>query len=122
MIQSTWDPSKCPRICLLEYDDRFELLADFVKFDFNRPLDLRPDLHHVFDRVLCDPPYHSEECIIKCQSSLLPFLAYSYRDRLGDNAVATEGGYTKEQADDVHWVRYERGRDWCFLRHEGDNV
>lgn len=67
MIQSTWEASSRPHTCLLEYDDRFELLGDFIKYDFNRPLDLPPDLHHAYDRVLCDPPYHSEACIIKCQ-------------------------------------------------------
>lgn len=54
------------RICLLEYDDRFEVLEGFVRYDFNRPSDLPPDLEHVFDRILIDPPYHSKECLLKC--------------------------------------------------------
>ncbi|KAJ9657464.1 Protein-lysine N-methyltransferase efm5 [Neophaeococcomyces mojaviensis] len=53
------------RICLFEYDERFGILGDFVKFDFNKPTNLPPDLRNVFDRILCDPPYHSTECILK---------------------------------------------------------
>lgn len=53
------------RICLLEYDPRFELLEGFIKFDFHKPTGVPTGLKHTFDTVLIDPPYHSRECILK---------------------------------------------------------
>lgn len=54
-------------IYLLEYDDRFHIMAKdkFVHYDFNRPEDLSRNLHDSFDRVLVDPPFLSEECQTK---------------------------------------------------------
>ena len=55
-----------PRVCLLEYDKRFEVLgSDFVPYDFQHPLRLKPELKGKFDRVICDPPFLSEDCQTK---------------------------------------------------------
>lgn len=56
LLQNVW---------LMEFDDRFELLAKpgrFVKYDFNRPLEVPRELKGSFDRVLVDPPFLSNEC------------------------------------------------------------
>jgi EEF1A lysine methyltransferase 1 len=55
------------RVCLLEYDSRFEMLEGFIKYDFNEPLDLPADLKEGFDRILWDPPYHSAACLGQCE-------------------------------------------------------
>lgn len=56
-----------PRLCLLEYDERFEVFEEFVRYDFKKPVQLRAELRGTFDRILVDPPYHSEECLRKCE-------------------------------------------------------
>ncbi|KAK3708139.1 Protein-lysine N-methyltransferase efm5 [Vermiconidia calcicola] len=55
-----------PQICLLEYDRRFEVLGkDFVLYDFQHPLSLPAELRGKFDRIICDPPFLSEDCQTK---------------------------------------------------------
>ncbi|ANB15085.1 Aml1p [Sugiyamaella lignohabitans] len=62
--KETW-PTK--EIYLLEYDDRFKVLAKdkFHHYDFARPLDLPKELAGSFDRILIDPPFLSEDCQTK---------------------------------------------------------
>jgi hypothetical protein len=57
-------------IYLLEYDDRFSVLAgkNFVHYDFNTPLAVPKELANTFDRALVDPPFLSDECQTKCMS------------------------------------------------------
>lgn len=59
------EPSKRPQLTLLEFDDRFEVLKEFVKYDFKSPFSLPPELKGKFDRLICDPPFLSEECQTK---------------------------------------------------------
>ncbi|KXL42952.1 hypothetical protein M433DRAFT_59053 [Acidomyces richmondensis BFW] len=55
-----------PRIWLLEYDKRFEVVgSDFVPYDFHLPLRLPPELKGKCDRIICDPPFLSEDCQAK---------------------------------------------------------
>jgi EEF1A lysine methyltransferase 1 len=55
-----------PRLCLLEYDKRFEVLGpDFIFYDYQQPLTLPKSLKGVFDRIICDPPFLSEDCQTK---------------------------------------------------------
>jgi len=55
-----------PQLCLLEYDKRFEVLGSaFVPYDFQFPLRLPPELKGRFDRIICDPPFLSEDCQTK---------------------------------------------------------
>lgn len=55
-----------PKLCLLEYDKRFEVLgSDFVFYDYQHPLSLPPSLKSHFDRIICDPPFLSEDCQTK---------------------------------------------------------
>ncbi|KAK6443615.1 Protein-lysine N-methyltransferase efm5 [Oleoguttula sp. CCFEE 5521] len=52
-----------PRLVLLEIDQRFEVFgSDFVPYDFQNPLKLPADLKGKFDRIICDPPFLSDEC------------------------------------------------------------
>ena len=55
-----------PSLCLLEYDKRFEVFGnDFVLYDFQKPLNLPAKLKGTFDRIICDPPFLSEDCQTK---------------------------------------------------------
>lgn len=55
-----------PKLCLLEYDRRFEVVGpDFEFYDFEQPLRLSAHLKGQFDRVICDPPFLSEDCQTK---------------------------------------------------------
>jgi hypothetical protein len=48
-------------LILLEHDERFERISDFVWYDFNRPLDLKLG-NTKYDYICIDPPYLSPEC------------------------------------------------------------
>lgn len=54
-----------PEICLLEYDERFGVFKEFVKYDFEQPTRLPSQLKGRFDRIICDPPFLSEDCQMK---------------------------------------------------------
>lgn len=55
-----------PRLCLLEFDQRFEVLgSDFVHYDYQHPLRVPAELKSKFDRIICDPPFLSEDCQTK---------------------------------------------------------
>lgn len=65
-------PELLENVWLMEFDERFELLAKqgrFVKYDFNKPLDVPRELKGTFDRVLVDPPFLSDECQSKGMSN-----------------------------------------------------
>lgn len=61
------DPTRVrPRLRLLEYDRRFEVFgSDFVFYDFSSPLRLPDEVKGAFDRIICDPPFLSEDCQTK---------------------------------------------------------
>lgn len=66
MINENTTTQLKPQICLLEYDKRFEVFgSDFVPYDFENPLRLPPELKGRFDRIICDPPFLSEDCQTK---------------------------------------------------------
>ncbi|KAF4632660.1 hypothetical protein G7Y89_g5463 [Cudoniella acicularis] len=54
-----------PKISLLEFDKRFEVFPEFVFYDFKAPLKLPPALKGCATRVICDPPFLSEDCQTK---------------------------------------------------------
>jgi len=66
---------------LLEHDKRFAVFGDeFIYYDFNEPTKLPASLRGTADRLICDPPFLSEDCQTKSESScniylLLPTLA-----------------------------------------------
>jgi 16S rRNA G966 N2-methylase RsmD len=59
------DTSSQPHITLLEFDERFGVFKEFVKYDFEQPIKLPPELKGQFDAVICDPPFLSEDCQTK---------------------------------------------------------
>lgn len=55
-----------PKVVLFEFDQRFEVFGqDFVPYDFKYPLRLPADLKGKFDRIICDPPFLSDDCQTK---------------------------------------------------------
>jgi 16S rRNA G966 N2-methylase RsmD len=59
------EPSTRPQIVLLEFDDRFGVFKEFVKYDFEQPIKLPLELKGQFDVIICDPPFLSEDCQTK---------------------------------------------------------
>lgn len=65
LLRVCTDQELLDNIYLMEFDDRFKLLAKsgrFMHYDFNRPLEVPREWKGTFDRVLVDPPFLSEEC------------------------------------------------------------
>ena len=54
-----------PNISLLEFDDRFGVFKEFVKYDFEQPTRLPAELRGRFSCIICDPPFLSEDCQTK---------------------------------------------------------
>ncbi|KAF1977264.1 N-6 adenine-specific DNA methyltransferas-like protein 2 [Bimuria novae-zelandiae CBS 107.79] len=54
-----------PKMTLLEYDTRFNVFKEFEPYDFEQPLKLPVDLKGSFDRIICDPPFLSQDCQTK---------------------------------------------------------
>lgn len=55
-----------PRVLLLEFDTRFDVFGtEFQPYDFAHPLRLPAELKGSFDRIICDPPFLSEDCQTK---------------------------------------------------------
>ncbi|KAF2433728.1 hypothetical protein EJ08DRAFT_668702 [Tothia fuscella] len=54
-----------PQLTLLEYDERFGVFQEFVKYDFETPIRLPAELKGSFDAIICDPPFLSEDCQTK---------------------------------------------------------
>ncbi|CBX98452.1 hypothetical protein IAQ61_010538 [Plenodomus lingam] len=57
---------KCrPHMTLLEYDERFAVFKEFVRYDFEKPIQLPAELKASFDAIICDPPFLSQDCQTK---------------------------------------------------------
>lgn len=54
-----------PQITLLEYDERFSVFREFISYDFEHPIKLPSELKGKFDRIICDPPFLSQDCQTK---------------------------------------------------------
>ncbi|TAQ84592.1 hypothetical protein B7494_g7069 [Chlorociboria aeruginascens] len=57
--------SQKPKIYLLEFDSRFNIFSEFVFYDFKTPLKLPLNMKNSADRIICDPPFLSEDCQTK---------------------------------------------------------
>lgn len=65
-IVGEMEPAGRPNLCLLEFDDRFAVVGkDFVHYDYEQPLRLPAELKGKFDRIICDPPFLSQDCQTK---------------------------------------------------------
>jgi|TARA_R110002003_G_scaffold115_2_gene9950 methylase of polypeptide subunit release factors len=49
----------------LEYDERFAVFKEFVRYDFEKAIQLPAEMKGSFDRIICDPPFLSEDCQTK---------------------------------------------------------
>jgi len=77
------DAVEKPSIRLLEYDKRFEVIGpDFVHYDFEHPIRLPAEMKGKFDRIICDPPFLSEDCQTKAALTVR-FLAKDWSAPLG---------------------------------------
>ncbi|KAL8928535.1 MAG: hypothetical protein Q9208_001769 [Pyrenodesmia sp. 3 TL-2023] len=56
---------KTPKVTLLEFDQRFSVFREFVRYDFQSPIKLPGEMKGTYDRVLCDPPFLSTDCQTK---------------------------------------------------------
>ncbi|KAH7085454.1 putative N6-adenine methyltransferase-domain-containing protein [Paraphoma chrysanthemicola] len=54
-----------PEIKLLEYDERFAVFKEFARYDFEKAIQLPAEMKGSFDRIICDPPFLSEDCQTK---------------------------------------------------------
>jgi hypothetical protein len=54
-----------PQIKLLEIDERFGVFKEFVHYDFEKAIQLPPEMKASFDRIIVDPPFLSEDCQTK---------------------------------------------------------
>ncbi|KAF2176388.1 hypothetical protein K469DRAFT_723235 [Zopfia rhizophila CBS 207.26] len=54
-----------PKVTLLEFDERFAVFKEFVQYDFEQPVRLPSELKCSFDRIICDPPFLSQDCQTK---------------------------------------------------------
>ena len=68
-VQQASGEYKCrPEINLLEFDERFAVFKEFVYYDFQKAIQLPPEMKGAFDRIICDPPFLSEDCQTKGNS------------------------------------------------------
>ncbi|KAI1080288.1 putative N6-adenine methyltransferase-domain-containing protein [Whalleya microplaca] len=54
-----------PKVYLLEHDQRFSVFPEFLFYDFHQPIKLPAHLRGSVDRIICDPPFLSEDCQTK---------------------------------------------------------
>ncbi|KAI0503331.1 putative N6-adenine methyltransferase-domain-containing protein [Xylaria bambusicola] len=59
-----------PKMFLLEHDYRFAVFPEFVFYDFAEPFKLPTHLKGAVDRMICDPPFLSEDCQTKMAMTL----------------------------------------------------
>ncbi|XP_011312689.1 N(6)-adenine-specific DNA methyltransferase 2 [Fopius arisanus] len=90
-------------VTLFEYDTRFSMYgADFVSYDYKSPLNLPREMSSMYDLVIADPPFLSEECLTKTAVTM-KFLTKR-------NIVLCTGAVMEELAGrllDVHKCRFE---------------
>jgi hypothetical protein len=65
IIQASGEYKCKPQIKLLEIDERFNVFKEFVHYDFEKALQLPPELKGSFDRIIVDPPFLSDDCQTK---------------------------------------------------------
>jgi hypothetical protein len=63
--QSSGEYTHRPQITLLEFDERFGVFKEFVRYNFEEPTKLPTELKGSFDRIIVDPPFLSQDCQTK---------------------------------------------------------
>ncbi|KAI0443073.1 putative N6-adenine methyltransferase-domain-containing protein [Xylaria telfairii] len=59
-----------PKTYLLEHDYRFAVFPEFIFYDFAHPFKLPAHLKGTVDRMICDPPFLSDDCQTKMAMTL----------------------------------------------------
>ncbi|KAI0404063.1 putative N6-adenine methyltransferase-domain-containing protein [Xylaria palmicola] len=59
-----------PKLVLLEHDQRFGVFPEFVFYDYAHPFKLPGHLKGAVDRLICDPPFLSDDCQTKMAMTL----------------------------------------------------
>jgi hypothetical protein len=100
---------KCrPQVKLLEYDERFAVFKEFVRYDFEKAVQLPAELKGSFDAIVCDPPFLSQDCQTKGidqTASLLESLLTKYSR--SDRAMAGKVLDTRVMSPhSMHWRTY----------------
>ncbi|MCP9258159.1 Protein-lysine N-methyltransferase N6AMT2 [Dirofilaria immitis] len=59
-------------VTLFEYDRRFEkkFFNEFVPYDYRKPLEIPELYRNAFDLIVIDPPFLSDECLIKVSQTV----------------------------------------------------
>ncbi|KAI0880426.1 putative N6-adenine methyltransferase-domain-containing protein [Annulohypoxylon maeteangense] len=73
---------KPKQVYLLEHDQRFAVFPEFIFYDFQQPVKLPAHLKGAVDRIICDPPFLSEDC----QTKIALTLRWMSRSSLGTSA------------------------------------
>jgi tRNA1(Val) A37 N6-methylase TrmN6 len=63
--QNSGEVNARPQVKLLEYDERFAVFKEFVRYDFEKAIQLPAELKGSFDAIICDPPFLSQDCQTK---------------------------------------------------------
>ncbi|CAM6081758.1 unnamed protein product [Calypogeia fissa] len=83
------------QVRLFEFDQRFSKYgADFVFYDYNRPLDIPSELQRSFHVVVADPPYLSQECLEKTVETM----KYLAKDPENSPLMLLTGGVQRDNA------------------------
>lgn len=117
IIQRPLDSLPTKEISLLEFDDRFRIMAKdkFVHYDFNKPEDLSPVLENSFDRALVDPPFLSEECQTKAAIATKYLLK---RDQPTNRIIVCTG----ERMKSVIESAYPKTKETTFHPQHGNGL
>lgn len=78
-----------PKLVLLEHDNRFGVFSEFYFYDFQQPIKLPGHLKGSIDRVICDPPFLSEDCQTKAALTVRWLLKPNNADTLPRLIVCT---------------------------------
>lgn len=127
-----------PRLCLLEWDTRFSVLPEFVKYDYQDPMNL-PGIAHLsqkfksyaiwqvvedlkgqFDRIICDPPFLNEDCQTKgmdqcqCKDAWTPCADNSMHS-CDDSQMAVKASKARKRisAAKIHRLHWWENGDSC---------
>ena len=64
-VQNSGEVKCRPQIKLLEFDERFAVFKEFVRYDFEKAIQLPAEMKASFDVIICDPPFLSQDCQTK---------------------------------------------------------
>ncbi|XP_076392913.1 EEF1A lysine methyltransferase 1 isoform X2 [Megachile rotundata] len=98
------------QVILFEYDERFKVFgSDFVPYNYKYPLNIPRDMSTLFDLVIADPPFLSDECLTKTAVTI-KFLAKK-------NIILCTGAVMSELAERLLNVKV------CnFIPHHRNNL